>query len=297
MPKFTWEQWEPLLISYGTSLGLTILHILLILILGWVAIRFVRKILNKLSVVMLRFSRDEDSTIAAAEKRVATLTGLLSTIARVGIWSIVAVVILTEVGVDIAPILTGAGIAGLAVGFGAQNLVRDVISGFFIVLENQIRVGDVAVINGTGGLVEQISFRTITLRDLSGVVHIFPNGTISTLANMTKTWSAAVLDIGVAYHHDTDQVVEIMREVYEDLRNDPEFGPKIIGDFEVFGVDSFGDNAVTIRARIKTQPIQQWAIGREYRRRLKHAFDARDITIPFPQRTLHFANPPFPQAA
>lgn len=297
MPHFTWEQWEPLLISYGTSVGLTILNILLILILGWIAVRFVRKVLNKLSVVMLRFSRDEDSTVAAAEKRVATLTGLLGTIARVGVWSIVVVVILTEVGVDIAPILAGAGIAGLAVGFGAQNLVRDVISGFFIVLENQIRIGDVAIINGTGGLVEQISFRTITLRDLSGVVHIFPNGSISTLANMTKTWSAAVLDIGVAYHHDTDQVVSIMREVYEDLRSDPEFGIKIIGDFEVFGVDGFGDNAVTIRARIKTEPGQQWGVGREYRRRLKHAFDAKDITIPFPQRTLHFVNPPVPQAA
>lgn len=298
MPQFSWDSIQPLLISYGTSIGMAVLHIAVILIGGWIAVRFARKAIGKMGAILTRLAHeDADSSQAAAEKRVATLTGLLSTIARVSIWSVVIIVVLTELGVDIAPILAGAGIAGLAVGFGAQNLVRDVISGFFIVLENQIRVGDVAVINGTGGLVEQISFRTITLRDLRGVVHVFPNGSISTLSNMTKSWSAAVFDIGIAYEHDTDRVVEIMNEVYEDLQKDPEFGSRIMTPIEIFGVDVFGDSAVTIKARIKTQPGQQWSVSREYNRRIKHAFDAKGISIPFPQRTLHIVNPPATQAA
>ena len=298
MMNFSWDNVEPLLVSYGTSIGMAVLHIAVILIGGWIAVRFSKKAIGKMGAIMTRLAReDADLSQAAAEKRVATLTGLLSTIARVSIWSIVVIVVLTEVGVDIAPILAGAGIAGLAVGFGAQNLVRDVISGFFIVLENQIRVGDVAVINGTGGLVEQISFRTITLRDLGGVVHVFPNGSISTLSNMTKSWSAAVLDIGIAYEHDTDQVITIMNEVFEDLQRDPEFAARIMTPIEIFGVDTFGDSAVTIKARIKTQPGQQWGVAREYRRRIKHAFDAKGISIPFPQRTLHIVNPSVMQAA
>ena len=298
MMNFSWDNVEPLLVSYGTSIGMAVLHIAVILIGGWIAVRFSKKAIGKMGAIMTRLAReDADLSQAAAEKRVATLTGLLSTIARVSIWSIVVIVVLTEVGVDIAPILAGAGIAGLAVGFGAQNLVRDVISGFFIVLENQIRVGDVAVINGTGGLVEQISFRTITLRDLGGVVHVFPNGSISTLSNMTKSWSAAVLDIGIAYEHDTDQVITIMNEVFEDLQRDPEFAARIMTPIEIFGVDTFGDSAVTIKARIKTQPGQQWGVAREYRRRIKHAFDAKGISIPFPQRTLHVVNPSVMQAA
>jgi small conductance mechanosensitive channel len=213
--------------------------------------------------------------------------GILSTIGRFAVWTVVIIISLDQVGVNVAPVIAGAGIAGLALGFGAQNLVRDVISGFFMILEDQVRVGDVAVINGTGGLVETITFRTIVLRDLAGVVHVFPNGSVSTLSNMTKGWSAYVIDVGVAYKEDTDRVVEVMREVDEDLRQDPNFGPNILGPLEVFGVDKFGESEVTIKARIKTQPIQQWAVGREYRRRLKKAFDAQGIEIPFPHRSIY----------
>lgn len=145
---------------------------------------------------------------------------------------------LDQIGLDITPILAGAGIVGLAVGFGAQNLVRDVINGFFMILENQIRVGDVGVVNGTGGLVEAITFRTITLRDQSGTVHIFPNGTVTTLANMTKDWSAYVMDIGVAYKEETDRVVTIMRQVGNELQQDPKSGKKILEPIEVMGVDA-----------------------------------------------------------
>lgn len=150
------------------------------------------------------------------------------------------------------------------------------------------------MINGTGGLVEIITFRTISLRDFSGVVHIFPNGGINTLSNMTKEWSAFVLDMGVAYHEDTDRVVEVMKTVGEDLRGDPTFGPKMIEPIEVVGVENFADSAVTIRMRIKTKPSEQWNIGREYRRRLKKAFDAQGIEIPFPYRTLVMSDTPGP---
>ena len=202
---------------------------------------------------------------------------------------------LGQIGLDVTPILAGAGIIGLAVGFGAQNLVRDIISGFFMILENQVRVGDVAIVNGTGGLIERITFRTIILRDLAGVVHVFPNGSISTLGNMTKEWSAYVMEIGVAYKEDTDRVVQIMKEVGEDLQGDPGFQSKIIEPIEIFGVDKFGESEVVMKARIKTQPMKQWEVGREYRRRLKKAFDAQGIEIPFPHRTLNMgeASNPF----
>jgi small conductance mechanosensitive channel len=203
------------------------------------------------------------------------------------IWAVVAVMVLGQLGLDITPILAGAGIAGLAVGFGAQNLVRDVISGFFLVLENQVRVGDVAIVNGTGGLVEAITFRTIVLRDLAGVIHVFPHGTVNTLSNMTMGWSAYVIDVGVAYKEDTDRVVEIMRRVAEEQRADPHYGAMILEPIEIFGVDAFGDSAVVIKARLKTLPLQQWNIGREYRRRLKKAFDAEGIEIPFPHRAIY----------
>jgi small conductance mechanosensitive channel len=162
-------------------------------------------------------------------------------------------------------------------------------------LENQIRVGDVAIINGTGGLVESITFRTVVLRDLSAVVHVFPNGTINTLANLTKGWSAYVMDIGVAYKEDTDRVIEVMRQVDEEIGKDPVFQPKVLGPIEIFGVDNFGESEVTIKARLRTRPLEQWNVGREYRRRLKKAFDAAGIEIPFPHRTLYMgeASPPF----
>jgi small conductance mechanosensitive channel len=204
------------------------------------------------------------------------------------LWLTFGLVILKEFGVEVAPILASAGVVGLAVGFGAQNLVRDVIAGFFIILENQIRVGDVAIVNGTGGLVEHINFRTTVLRDLAGVVHIFPNGSISTLSNLTTEWSAYVFDIGVAYGEDTDQVVEIIREVGRTMREDIKFGRSILEDIDIFGVDKFADSAVIIKGRIKTKPIKQWEVGREFLRRIKYAFDANDIEIPFPHRSIYF---------
>lgn len=274
------------LLTMSATVGIAILRIGLVLAIGYVAIRFVRLGLRQLERVMIVASDKQDQESGTASKRAATLTGILRTIALSAIWAIVIIESLQLVGLDVAPILAGAGILGLAVGFGAQNLVRDLISGFFIILEDHIRLGDVAVINGTGGAVETITFRTISLRDFSGVVHVFPNGGITTLSNMTKDWSAFVLDMGVAYREDTDRVVALMQSIGEELRQDPELGRLIIEPIEVVGIENFADSAVTLRARIKTKPAEQWKIGREYRRRLKQAFDAQRIEIPFPMRTL-----------
>jgi small conductance mechanosensitive channel len=155
-------------------------------------------------------------------------------------------------------------------------------------LENQIRAGDVAIINGTGGTVEKMAFRTVTLRDFSGVVHIFQNGKINTIANMTKDWSAMVFDIGVAYKENPQQVMELMKQVGNEMYNDEEFKDKILEPIEVFGLDKFAESALIIKARMKTKPVQQWAIGREYRRRLKKAFDEHNIEIPFPHTTIYW---------
>ncbi len=262
----------------------------IIILVGFVGQRAARFLLHNLEEMLLKQSRDRAKNPEGAEKRIKTLSGLLRSTVRVLIWFVVFMLVLKELGVDIAPILAGAGVIGLAVGFGAQNLVRDVITGFFMLLEDQIRTGDVAIINGTGGLVESINLRTTVLRDLSGVVHIFPNGTINTVANMTKEWSAMVFDIGVAYKEDVDHVMDVMKEVADELGEDPKFKDLILAPIEIFGLDEFGDNAVVIKARLKTKPIQQWAVGREYRRRLKRVFDEKGIEIPFPQRTLHMAS-------
>jgi moderate conductance mechanosensitive channel len=273
--------------STATAIVHSGLRILLAVVAGWVSTRFLSLALKRLEEVLIRAGEKTELVAGATRKRVTTLTGLLRTLAVVAVWAVVVVICLDQVGLDVTPILAGAGILGLAVGFGAQNLVRDVISGFFLVLENHVRVGDVAVVNGTGGLVEAITFRTIVLRDLAGVVHVVPNGTITTLANMTKGWSAYVIDVGVAYKEDTDHVVDVMTEVAEELRKDPRFGPSILEPIEIFGVDDFKESEVTIKARLKTVPIQQWTVGREYRRRLKKAFDGRGIEIPFPHRSLY----------
>lgn len=274
-----------LAITAGIAIAQSGLRILLVLLAGFLAMRFLRIAMRHLEEMLVRAGEKAEVVAGATRKRVTTLIGLLLTLSLVAVWGIVGVISLAQIGLDVTPILAGAGIVGLAVGFGAQNLVRDVIGGFFLVLENQVRVGDVAIVNGTGGLVEAITFRTIVLRDLAGVVHVVPNGTINTLANMTKGWSAYVLDVGVAYKEDTDQVVEIMKEVAETLRKDPRFGPSILEEIEVFGVDDFKESEVTIKARLKTVPMQQWTVGREYRRRLKKAFDAHGIEIPFPHRS------------
>jgi small-conductance mechanosensitive channel len=217
-------------------------------------------------------------------KRARTLGGAVRRVGTVAVVCIAVLMILREFNIDIAPVLTGAGIAGLAVGFGAQTLVRDIISGFFVILEDQVRVGDAAAINGTGGLVEEINLRTIVLRDQEGTVHVFPNGAITTLANRSKDFSYYVMDIGISYREDPDRVADILREVGAGLQQDPQFGPWILEPIEVLGVDAFADWSVQLKVRIKTVPQKQWDVGRELRKRVRRAFGQHGIEIPYPER-------------
>jgi len=256
--------------------------IAVILVTAFVLLKLLGLALAELQSFMIKRGQDARTAPEEIQKRAVTLTGVVRRTAKVFVWALVGILVLRELGVDVTPLIAGAGIAGLAVGFGAQNLVRDVISGFFLILENQVRAGDVAVINGTGGLVEAINLRTITLRDQSGAVHIFQNGAINTLANQTMGWSAMVFDIGVAYEEDPDEVMQVMKEVAEGMRADAIFRPRILEPMEIMGVDAFAPNSIVIKARLKTPPGLQWSVAREYRRRLKKAFDARGIDLPFP---------------
>jgi len=260
------------------------LRVMLILMLAFALTRIVGSVISQLEE---RVAAEVGAGAAERLKRARTLSRLVRNIVNSLVGAVAALMVLQEIGINIMPVLTGAGIAGLAVGFGAQTLVRDVISGFFIILENQVRVGDVANIDGTGGSVEAIRMRTIVLRDLSGTVHVIPNGGITKISNLTKDFSYYVLDMGVAYKEDTDRVVEVMRQVADELRQDPAFGPSMLEPLEVLGVNDFADSAVVIKVRLKTVPIMQWSVGREYRRRVKKAFDAAGIEIPFPHLSLY----------
>lgn len=270
------------------SIFKTVFRVSLMLIFAWIAMKMLQTLLLRLGKSLKKKSEEEGEPPSESEKRVETIIRLIRQAAMLAIWVMAGLVILKEFGLDVGPIIASAGIAGLAVGFGAQNLVRDVISGFFIILENQIRVGDVAVINGTGGLVEKINFRTTVLRDVAGVVHVFPNGTITTLSNLTNEWSAYVFDIGVAYKENTDHVIGIMKEVGRTMMADSKFSGLMLEEPDIFGVDKLDDSAVIIKGRIKTRPIRQWEVGREFLRRIKLAFDENGIEIPFPHRSVYF---------
>ena len=195
--------------------------------------------------------------------------------------------VLREIGVDIAPLLAVAGLGGLAIGFGAQNLVRDVITGFFLLAEDQIRVGDIVEAGGKSGEVVSLGLRTVRMRALDGTLHIIPNGNITTVSNMTKDYAFALANVGVAYRENTDEVFKVIAEVGADLRQDEAFSGSITGDMEVHGVTTFADSSVVIRCRMKTLPGSQWMVLREFNRRLKQRFDALGIEIPFPHMTVY----------
>ena len=258
------------------------LHIALVLILTLIALKAAKVLSKRLVDFIVRQKEDPEF-----QKRTQTLASIIWYVSVITILLVGAMMVLKEFGIEIGPLLAAAGIVGLAVGFGAQSLVKDVISGFFILLEDQIRVGDVVQIAGKGGLVEKINLKTTILRDLAGNVHYVPNGHIDVVTNMTKDYSRYVFDIGVAYRENVDEVVEVIKEVDEELRNDPEYKDDILEPIEVLGLDQFANSAVVIRARTTTKPIKQWRVGREFNRRLKKKFDERDIEIPFPHVTLY----------
>ena len=258
-------------------------QILAIVIISFIVIRVVRMIIKRSrNTIVLKAEDDVERA-----KRTETLAGLIEKTVRAIVMIAAALMTLQALGINIGPLLAGAGVVGLAIGFGAQSLVKDVISGFFILLENHMNVGDVVEIAGETGLVESINMRVTTLRDLSGNVHIIPNGEIAVVTNMTKEYSRAVLEIGVAYKENVDEVMQVMKDVGDELAKDPGFSYRILEPMEMLGLDSFGDSSVNIKARITTKPLEQWNVAREYRRRLKNTFDEKGIEIPFPHVTLY----------
>jgi small conductance mechanosensitive channel len=268
------------------------LRIVVIAILAYVVVRVVAATSRRLEEEL---ARQETPDMVERLKRARTLSRLIQNALTGTIVVIAVLMMLRELRLDITPILTSAGILGLAVGFGAQTLVKDLIAGFFLTFENQVRVGDVATINGTGGLVEAINLRTIVLRDITGTVHVFPNGSIERLSNLSKDFSYYVIDVGIAYNEDPDDVAEVLRQIGRELQADPQFGPNILEPLEVLGVDAFEESQVTLKTRIKTLPLRQWEVGREMRRRIKKTFAAKGIEIPFRHVAIYFgeASKPF----
>ncbi|MCB1022318.1 MAG: mechanosensitive ion channel family protein [Acidobacteria bacterium] len=279
------------------NIGASLIRMVFILLVAFVATKIIGRIVRLFGDrVRKQLEQNGDESRVEREKRVETLSRVLRLTVNITIWAVAFMLALREIGYDVGPLIAGAGVVGLAIGFGAQNLVRDVITGLFLLLENQVRVGDVAVINGQGGLVEEVNLRTIVLRDVEGTVHVFPNGVITALANKTRGFSCYVFDIGVAYKEDTDRVVALLRQVSAELKEDPDFGPDMLDNIEIFGVDKFADSAVVIKGRVRTKVGAQWKIGREANRRIKKIFDAEGVEIPFPHMSLYTgdATKPFP---
>jgi len=272
------------IVRWLTSSGL---RIILILVGALVVVRLAVFITRR---VEQAFEDNDPSTMNEREKQAATLGKVIRNISRILVWSVAVMMVLKELGIDIGPILAGIGIMGLAVGFGAQSLVKDFLAGMFILIENQYNVGDVIEAAGAKGQVEKITLRATTLRDLEGNVHIIPNGTIEVVTNRTRQWSRFVLDIGVAYKENVDEVMGVLKEIGDELAADVEFSSMITAPLEVLGVQDFADSAVVIRVMFTTQPLKQWTVGREFRRRVKNTFDAKGIEIPFPHTTIYLGD-------
>lgn len=264
------------------------LRVALIAVLAYVVIR-------ASTLLVRRFEHDlnlgTDLDAVERGKRARTLGSVVRNVTTALVSIIALLMILRELGLEISPVLTGAGIVGVALGFGAQTLVRDIISGFFLILENQVRVGDAAAINGTAGLVEAINLRTIILRDAEGTVHVFPNGAITTLANKSKDYSYYVIDVPISYDEDPERVRSVLSAVGESMERDDRFGPLILEPLEVMGVESFAEWAVQMKLRIKTVPLKQWDVGRELRRRILKVFAENGIEMPSPRLGARPNNP------
>ena len=256
-----------------------------VIIIGYVISIFVVKFLTMRFVKLVE---DEDrSTRNERERRADTIVSIINTTSWIFFGIIALFTILREFNVNITPLLTGAGVAGLAIAFGAQSVIKDFLYGFFLLAEDQIRVGDVVKLGEHSGVVERITIRTTRLRSLDGNVHIIPNGEINTVVNMTHGWSRALIDVDVAYKEDLDRVITIMKDVAEGLKKEDKYKKFIIESPHVLGVEKLGDSGITIRLIIKTTPLKQWEIKRELRKRIKNAFDRAGIEIPFPQMVIH----------
>lgn len=257
-------------------------RILLILVLAFAAMALAHRLIRTLRLFLSRNVEDAEEL-----KRIQTLGRVFRYSASVIVTLLAGLLILNELGISIAPILGAAGVVGIAVGFAAQNLIKDYFNGFFLLLENQMRQGDVVEAGGKAGVVEEITLRYVRMRDYDGNVHFVPNGAITTVTNMTRGFAHAVVDIGVAYREDLGEALEVMRATGAEMRADAVFGPKILEDVEIVGVEKWADSAVILRCRFKVAPIEQWSVRREFLMRLKKAFDRAGIEIPYPHLTIY----------
>lgn len=283
-PAFNWRealQWE------------TIVKIAAVIVIALVVYRIVRILIHRL---LQREIEEEDPLVRRLrEQRAQTIGSLLGSVALVSIVIVVALTILDILLENTGPILASFGIIGLAFSFGAQSLVKDVISGTFMLMEGQFGIGDVIRVSDVSGAVERITLRTTILRDVEGVVHIIPNGEITRVSNLTKAWSQAVLNIGVAYREDVDHVMDVLKDLLADFYADPEWRALLLEEPTVPGVDNLAESAVIIRIMARTLPLKQWEVARELRRRIKNRFDREGIEIPFPHRTLYWGSDQTPK--
>lgn len=265
------------------ALASTAGSILLVVVLAGI----VRMIAHRL-VRMLRTYAQHRTDDPGRAQRIETVARTIRYVLTVVIVIVAGTLILGQIGISIAPILAAAGVAGIAVGFAAQSLIKDYFIGFFLLLEDQIRVGDVVEVSGVSGRVESMTLRYVQMRNFDGHVFFVPNGSIDKVKNMTRDFAQAVIEVGVAYREEAEEALAVMREVGQAMRADPVFGPKIAEDTEVIGVENWGDSAVILRCRLKiVPPIEQWSVRREFLKRLKRAFDQHGIEIPFPHLTLY----------
>jgi small-conductance mechanosensitive channel len=259
------------------------MRILLVLVVAWTLKLVLSRLIRRMRTVFLaRASGPEDA------RWIETLARVLRYALSIGVSLAALMMVLNELGISIAPILGAAGVVGVAVGFGAQSLVKDYFSGFFMLLENQVRVGDVVEIAGKAGVVEGMTLRRTRLRSYDGSVHFVANGLITTVTNMSTGFAFALMDIGIAYKENVDRAIAVLRDVGRELRADPAHENRILDDLEVAGVESLADSAVVLRCRMKVLPLEQWGIRREFLRRIKARFDQEGIEIPFPHRTIYF---------
>ena len=260
----------------------SIINIFVVVILGFVGWKTI-SILIKKKLNSAQKIKDE-----AQGQRINTLFGILKNFVSVTIFIVILMLVLSELGIKIGPLLAAAGVVGLAVGFGAQTLVKDIITGLFVVLEGQVTIGDIVEIAGHSGRVEAITIRTIRLRDVNGHLHVIPFSEVTTVKNITQDQDYHSFELGVSYNEDVDHVIETIEKVGRDLKKDKDFKSKINGEIEVFGLDKFEDSAIVIKGRIPTFHKQQWMVRREFNRRIKIAFDKNGIEIPFPQITISY---------
>jgi len=280
-----WTTVSDWLLSHGVRIAIIIAIAVVFYVVLYYTVR--RVVRQSLSITM------KDVPQTEIKKREETLTWLFYTTGKIVIGVIALVLILAEAGINVSALLAGLGVAGLAIAFAAQSFIKDLIAGFIISIENQYNVGDVASVGGVTGIVEAMNLRRTALRDLDGILHIVPNGEITVTSNYTKVWSRANLDIGVAYKEDADKVMSIMKRTWEEMAEDPDWGPSIIAKTpSILRVNELGDSAVVIKLVGDTKAMQQWGIMGEFRRRIKKVFDEQGIEIPWPHRMVYFGDIP-----